>query len=62
MQNYEIRLHRPQGAERYDGRLLGDFHAIRRAHTLAGESDDIEVWRGPHCIYRRKADEQSPPA
>lgn len=53
MHTYEIRLMRPEGppvihAERY----LGDFHAIRRARTLAQDGEGVEVWRGPNCIYR----------
>jgi hypothetical protein len=53
MQNYQIRLLKPGAAPQvYDGRYLGDFHAIRRAQMLAGEDDGVEVWRGMDCIYR----------
>jgi hypothetical protein len=55
MHNYQIRLHKPQGtAAVYEGRYLGDFHAIRRAQALAGEDDGLEVWREMNCIYRRE--------
>ena len=53
MQRYEIRLLKPEGRPViHAGRYLGDFHAIRRAHALAREGDDVEVWRGAACIYR----------
>lgn len=28
-----------------------DHAAIRRARSLAGETDKVEVWRGLDCIY-----------
>ena len=53
MHNYEIRLLNPDGKPvTHAGRYLGDYHAIRRARTLARGMDGLEVWRGPHCIYR----------
>jgi hypothetical protein len=57
MHNYEIRLVKPQGRQvMHAGRYLGDYHAIRRAHALAQDNDRLEVWRGPHCIYREGAE------
>jgi hypothetical protein len=58
MQDYEIRLRKPQGLQTvHAGRYLGDYHAVRRACALAADGDSVEVWRGPHCIYRAAAEE-----
>jgi len=55
MHRYEIRLSKPEGRPViHAGRYLGDFHAIRRAHVLAREGDDVAVWRGAACIYRAR--------
>jgi len=32
-------------------RLMGDHAAIRRATTLATDTDRVEVWRGMTCVY-----------
>lgn len=55
MQNYEIRILRHDSRPLVvSSRFLGDFHAIRRAHAMAGEDEGIEVWRGMNCLYRRE--------
>jgi len=59
MENYEIRLLNGE-AERalvYSSAQASDFAAIRRAQTLAGRCDAVEVWRGMTCIYSARQSE-----
>ena len=52
MTDYEIRILRQDGQQLViEVRLMGDHAAIRRARTLATDSDRLEVWRGMTCVY-----------
>jgi len=53
MNSYELRVVNPNGrhAAIYASSHVSDFSAIRRAMTLAGEGEVIEVWRGAICVY-----------
>ncbi len=51
MHAYEIRIFRNnQIAAIITASLLGDHAAVRRAHRLARDGDQVEVWRGQACI------------
>ena len=55
MQQYDIRIqHAGGGSRAVSTRLPGDVHAILCARRLADEEEDLEVWRGMDCIYRRE--------
>ena len=52
MDDYEIRILKEDGQQLVvEVRLMGDHAAIRRARTLATDSDGVEVWRGMTCVY-----------
>ena len=52
MNQYEIRILRQDGHQLVvEVRLMGDHAAIRRARTLAIDTDRVEVWRGMTCVY-----------
>ena len=52
MDHYEIRILKENGQQLViEVRLMGDHAAIRRARTLATDSDRVEVWRGMTCVY-----------
>lgn len=52
MDNYEIRIVR-KGRQPiiFAGPHTSDFAAVRKARSLAGEEDEIEVWRDISCVY-----------
>lgn len=52
MNSYEIRIRRHDAAPTvFRSSHIGDHAAVRRALSLAGAGDGIEVWRGHACIY-----------
>jgi hypothetical protein len=52
MDNYEIRIiTRDQAIAVHRGEHISDHAAIRRGHVLAEAGDQVEIWRGTHCIY-----------
>ena len=52
MNQYEIRILKENGQQLViEVRLMGDHAAIRRARTLATDTDRVEVWRGMTCVY-----------
>ena len=52
MNHYEIRILKEDGQQLViEVRLMGDHAAIRRANTLATDTDRVEVWRGMTCVY-----------
>jgi len=52
MNDYEIRILKEGGQQLViEVRLMGDHAAIRRARTLAIDTDRVEVWRGMTCVY-----------
>lgn len=52
MNDYEIRILKDDGQQLViEVRLMGDHAAIRRARTLATDTDRLEVWRGMTCVY-----------
>ena len=52
MSHYEIRILKENGQQLViEVRLMGDHAAIRRARTLATDTDRVEVWRGMVCVY-----------
>lgn len=53
MNSYELRVIDPRdrNAAIYASSHVSDFAAIRRAMSLAGDDDVIEVWRGLVCVY-----------
>jgi hypothetical protein len=52
MDHYEIRILKENGQQLViEVRLMGDHAAIRRARTLATDTDRLEVWRGMTCVY-----------
>ena len=52
MNEYEIRILKEDGQQLViEVRLMGDHAAIRRANTLATDTDRVEVWRGMTCVY-----------
>jgi hypothetical protein len=55
MPQYDIRIQPLDGKTRTVRTTLpGDPHAIRQARQIADELDDLEVWRGMDCVYRRE--------
>lgn len=54
MENYEIRIVRHGHAPiLYACPQASDHAAVRRAQSLTGEHDIVEVWRGDNCVYAR---------
>ena len=52
MNDYEIRILKEDGQQLViEVRLMGDHAAVRRANTLATDTDRVEVWRGMTCVY-----------
>jgi hypothetical protein len=52
MNDYEIRILQEDGQQLViEVRLMGDHAAVRRATTLATDTDRVEVWRGMTCVY-----------
>jgi hypothetical protein len=53
MNTYEIRIVRQSDQAQLvvTVSVMGDHAAIRRARTLAGEGDLLEVWRGMRCVF-----------
>lgn len=52
MNDYEIRILKESGQQLViEVRLMGDHAAVRRARTLATDTDRLEVWRGMTCVY-----------
>jgi hypothetical protein len=52
MENYEIRItKRNQVIAVYRSEHINDHAAIRRGCALAEASDQVEIWRGTHCVY-----------
>ena len=57
MENYEIRIVKGHGAPIiYAGPHFSDHAAVRRAQSLTGDQDIVEVWRGGDCVYARNVD------
>jgi hypothetical protein len=58
MENYEIWIvkkgHQPVIVA---GPHASDFAAIRRAQSLAGKDDEVEVWRDLDCLYSTRVAE-----
>jgi hypothetical protein len=56
MQQYEIHIGK-NGRDRrtYPCLQLNDHAAIRRAQSLAKNSETVEVWRSEVCVYARTA-------
>jgi hypothetical protein len=54
MQQYDIRIRRDGGTLALTAKLPNDVQALHRARHLASERDELEVWRGVDCIYRRE--------
>ena len=55
MHQYDIRILPLEGQTRtLRACLPGDPQAIQRARRIAEDHDDLEVWRGMDCIYRRE--------
>jgi len=52
MDNYEIRIiTRDQAVAVHRSEHISDHAAIRRGHILAEAGDQVEIWRGAHCVY-----------
>ena len=52
MDNYEIRIiTRDQAIAVHRSEHISDHAAIRRGHVLAEAGDQVEIWRGTHCVY-----------
>ena len=52
MDNYEIRIvKRDQATAVHRSEHISDHAAIRRGHALAEAGDQVEIWRGTHCVY-----------
>jgi len=52
MDNYEIRIiTRDQATALHRSEHISDHAAIRRGHMLAEAGDQVEIWRGTHCVY-----------
>lgn len=52
MENYEIRIVKKGNAPViYACPQVSDHAAIRRAQSLAGPEDQVEVWRELSCVY-----------
>ena len=63
MENYEIRIVREGRAPIiYACPHASDHAAVRRAQSLTGEHDVVEVWRGDDCVYARNVRVQGYPA
>ena len=58
MDAYEIRIVKKEGKGPviYACSLVSDHAAIRRAESLIGDGDLVEVWRGLDCVYSRNSD------
>lgn len=52
---YEIRIVRKESNAPviYACSHVSDHAAIRRAQSLVGDGDMVEVWRGLDCVYSR---------
>jgi hypothetical protein len=52
MDNYEIRIvKQDQAIAVHRTEHINDHAAIRRGHALAEAGDQVEIWRGTHCVY-----------
>jgi hypothetical protein len=52
LENYEIRIVKKGSAPViYACPQASDYAAVRRAQTLAGPEDQVEVWRELDCVY-----------
>lgn len=52
MENYEIRIVMEGSAPIiYACSHVSDHAAVRRARSLTGKRDAVEVWRGESCVY-----------
>ncbi len=52
MDKYEIRIvRRDQEIALHRSEHISDHAAIRRGHNLAEAGDQVEIWRGTHCVY-----------
>ena len=53
MNAYEIRIMKKQSRTPviHACSQTSDHAAIRRAKSLIEEGDDVEVWRGPECVF-----------
>lgn len=61
MNKYEIRIVRREDRSKIAviASLLGDYAAVRRARMLAGQCDQVEVWRDGACVYASNAEAAS---
>jgi len=52
MDNYEIRIVKgSQTIAVHRSEHISDHAAIRRGHIFAEAGDQVEIWRGTHCVY-----------
>ena len=52
MDNYEIRIVKGgQTIAVHRSEHISDHAAIRRGHNFTEAGDQIEIWRGTHCVY-----------
>jgi hypothetical protein len=52
MDNYEIRIVKgDQTIAVHRSEHISDHAAIRRGHNFAEAGDQVEIWRGTHCVY-----------
>jgi hypothetical protein len=57
MQQYEIHIGQDNMQRRtYPCLQLSDHAAVRRARSLARDSESVEVWRAEVCVYARPAE------
>ena len=55
MQQYEIHVGQ-DNRRTYPCLQLNDHAAVRRAQSLARNSESVEVWRAEVCVYARPAE------
>ena len=52
MDNYEIRIVKGgQTIVVHRSEHISDHAAIRRGHNFTEAGDQVEIWRGTHCVY-----------
>jgi len=58
LENYEIRIvKKGRPAVIYASPQASDYAAVRRAKSLAGPEDQVEVWRELDCVYATRRTE-----
>ena len=58
MENYEIRIvKKGRPPVSYACPQASDYAAVRRAQSLAGPEDHVEVWRELDCVYATRLTE-----